>query len=107
MPKTYPDDYLLTPSEVGAAMRVDPKTVTRWAAAGKMPAIRTPGGHRRFYWVAVRAALLGDDPWEAVKVLELNRQPHNPTPPRLTPATLNPTTTTTADARYYLDRPTR
>ena len=27
--------------------RVDPKTVTRWAKAGKLSAIRTLGGHRR------------------------------------------------------------
>ena len=28
--------------------RVNPKTVTRWARAGKITAIRTLGGHRRF-----------------------------------------------------------
>ena len=28
--------------------RVNPKTVTRWARAGKLTAIRTLGGHRRF-----------------------------------------------------------
>jgi excisionase family DNA binding protein len=28
--------------------RVNPKTVTRWAKAGKISAIRTLGGHRRF-----------------------------------------------------------
>lgn len=41
-------DQLLTPGEVAARFRVDPKTVTRWAAAGRLPSIRTPGGHRRF-----------------------------------------------------------
>ncbi|MEI2643153.1 MAG: helix-turn-helix domain-containing protein [Candidatus Nanopelagicales bacterium] len=30
-----PED-LLTPSEVAALFRVDPKTVTRWAKAGKL-----------------------------------------------------------------------
>ena len=39
---------LLTPSEVAARFRVDPKTVTRWANAGKLSSIRTLGGHRRF-----------------------------------------------------------
>jgi excisionase family DNA binding protein len=39
---------LLTPAEVAAAFRVDPKTVARWAKAGKLTAIRTLGGHRRF-----------------------------------------------------------
>ena len=39
---------LLTPSEVAVMFRVDPKTVTRWAQAGRLSAIRTIGGHRRF-----------------------------------------------------------
>ena len=43
-----PPDALLTPSEVAAMFRVNPKTVTRWARAGKISAIRTLGGHRRF-----------------------------------------------------------
>ena len=29
-------------------LRVDPKTVTRWASTGRIGFIRTPGGHRRF-----------------------------------------------------------
>lgn len=39
---------LLTPGEVASLFRVTPKTITRWAEAGKLPAIRTLGGHRRF-----------------------------------------------------------
>lgn len=40
---------LLTPEEVAALFRVDPKTVNRWAATGRLTSIRTPGGrHRRF-----------------------------------------------------------
>jgi excisionase family DNA binding protein len=41
-------ERLLTPGEVALIFRVDPKTVTRWAAAGGIGCIRTPGGHRRF-----------------------------------------------------------
>lgn len=42
-------EELMTPAEVAQAFKVDPKTVTRWAKAGKLPAaIRTIGGHRRF-----------------------------------------------------------
>ena len=44
----HDDEALLTPSEVAAMFRVNPKTVTRWARAGKISAIRTLGGHRRF-----------------------------------------------------------
>jgi excisionase family DNA binding protein len=39
---------LLTPGEVAVMFRVNPKTVTRWARAGKISAVRTLGGHRRF-----------------------------------------------------------
>jgi excisionase family DNA binding protein len=28
--------------------RVNPKTVTRWARSGRISAVRTIGGHRRF-----------------------------------------------------------
>lgn len=51
------DDRLLTPGEVAALFRVDPKTVTRWAAAGQLTSIRTPGGHRRFRESHIRALL--------------------------------------------------
>jgi excisionase family DNA binding protein len=39
--------------------RVDPKTVTRWAKDGRIAAIRTLGGHRRFRESEVRALLAG------------------------------------------------
>lgn len=41
-------ERLLTPGEVAARFRVTPKTVTRWANAGKLTSVRTLGGHRRF-----------------------------------------------------------
>ena len=50
---------LLTPGEVAAMFRVDPKTVTRWAQAGKLSAVRTLGGHRRFHENEVRQLLTG------------------------------------------------
>ncbi|MGJ7905699.1 BldC family transcriptional regulator [Actinopolyspora sp. H202] len=50
-------DHLLTPGEVAAMFRVDPKTVTRWATAGRIGSIRTPGGHRRFRESEVRTML--------------------------------------------------
>lgn len=52
---------LLKPGEVAALLRVDPKTVTRWAAQGKLSSIRTLGGHRRFYADEVKALLEGKD----------------------------------------------
>ncbi|MHA6801440.1 BldC family transcriptional regulator [Bounagaea algeriensis] len=50
-------EQLLTPGEVAAMFRVDPKTVTRWATAGRIGSIRTPGGHRRFRESEVRTLL--------------------------------------------------
>jgi excisionase family DNA binding protein len=50
-------ETLLTPSEVAQLFRVDPKTVTRWAKAGKLTAVKTLGGHRRYKESEVRALL--------------------------------------------------
>jgi len=57
-------ERLLTPGEVAEMFRVDPKTVTRWAAAGRIGSIRTPGGHRRFRESEVNQLLveLTEDP---------------------------------------------
>jgi excisionase family DNA binding protein len=60
-----PDNRLLTPAEVAAMLRVDPKTVTRWARAGKLSSIRTPGGHRRYSESEVRGFL---NSWQAVNL---------------------------------------
>jgi excisionase family DNA binding protein len=61
LPNTAEADQLLTPAEVAVLFRVDPKTVSRWARAGKLQAIRTLGGHRRYRETDVRA-LLADIP---------------------------------------------
>lgn len=50
-------EVLLTPAEVAALFRVDPKTVTRWAKAGRLTAVRTLGGHRRYKESEVKALL--------------------------------------------------
>jgi excisionase family DNA binding protein len=55
-------ERLLTPGEVATLFRVDPKTVTRWAASGRISSIRTPGGHRRFREAEVRELLEGNEP---------------------------------------------
>jgi excisionase family DNA binding protein len=54
---TSSNERLLTPGEVATLFRVDPKTVTRWASAGRIGSIRTPGGHRRFRESEVRSML--------------------------------------------------
>ena len=50
-------ETLLTPAEVASLFRVDPKTVTRWAKAGKLTAVRTLGGHRRYRQSEVQGLL--------------------------------------------------
>lgn len=50
-------EKLLTPGEVAVLFRVDPKTVTRWAKAGKLTSIRTLGGHRRYKETEVNTLL--------------------------------------------------
>ncbi|GHD31803.1 BldC family transcriptional regulator [Nocardiopsis kunsanensis] len=50
---------LLTPAEVARLFRVDPKTVTRWAKAGRINSIRTLGGHRRYRAAEVSALIDG------------------------------------------------
>ena len=55
-------ENLLTPSEVAALFRVDPKTVTRWAKAGKLTSIKTLGGHRRYKESEVKSLLKSISP---------------------------------------------
>lgn len=69
-----PDDLeLLTPGEVARLFGVDPKTVTRWATAGKLTPLRTLGGHRRY-----RST-------EVYEVLERSYAGHRPSPGRAGP----------------------
>ncbi|MEU8278188.1 BldC family transcriptional regulator [Microbispora bryophytorum] len=61
---TRTTDRLLTAGEVAQMFRVDPKTVSRWAAAGRISSIRTPGGHRRFRDSEVQVLLRGEPPMD-------------------------------------------
>ena len=57
-----PRERLLHPREVAELFRVDAKTVNRWARTGKLPSVRTPGGHHRFPSTAVERLLNPDPP---------------------------------------------
>ncbi len=46
---------LLTRAEVAEIFQVSPSTVARWAEAGKLPSVKTLGGHRRYEAKAVMA----------------------------------------------------
>jgi excisionase family DNA binding protein len=40
-------DSLLTSYQVGALLQVNPSSINKWVKDGRIPAFRTPGGHRR------------------------------------------------------------
>jgi len=50
--------YLRT-AEVADILHVSPKTVSRWAKEGKLPFLKTLGGHRRYPEAKIRE--LADD----------------------------------------------
>jgi excisionase family DNA binding protein len=50
-------EELMKPGEVAVLYAVDAKTVTRWAQAGKLSSIRTPGNQRRFKRAEVMALI--------------------------------------------------
>jgi excisionase family DNA binding protein len=55
-------EYLRT-AEVAEMLHVSSKTISRWAREGKLPSVRTLGGHRRFPEQPIRdvaARLSGD-----------------------------------------------
>lgn len=52
-------DQLMTPREVAAVLRVDPRTVARWARASRLNPVRTLGGHRRYRTSEVRDLVEG------------------------------------------------
>jgi len=45
--------YLRT-AEVAEILHVSPKTVSRWAKEGRLPFMRTLGGHRRYPEAKIR-----------------------------------------------------
>jgi excisionase family DNA binding protein len=44
----------LHPAEVADILQVSPKTVSRWATEGKLPFLKTLGGHRRYPAAEIR-----------------------------------------------------
>ena len=54
-PGRTPQPVYLRTAEVADLMHVSPKTVSRWAQEGKLPFMRTLGGHRRYPDREVRA----------------------------------------------------
>lgn len=47
----------LRTSDVALLFQVSERTVAEWARRGRIPAVRTPGGHRRYPTAEIRALL--------------------------------------------------
>jgi len=52
------DGRLLRTREVALLFQVSERAVTDWARKGRIPSVRTPGGHRRYPADQVRALLV-------------------------------------------------
>jgi excisionase family DNA binding protein len=53
--KAAPDSpRYLHPAEVADLLHVSPKMVSRWAKEGKLPFLKTLGGHRRYPAAEIR-----------------------------------------------------
>ena len=57
---------LLRTPEVALLFQVSERAVTDWARRGRIPSVRTPGGHRRYpadeVWALLRRSEAGDQP---------------------------------------------
>lgn len=73
VPEWRTGDKLLTAGDVGQLLRVDAKTVARWNRAGLINAIRTLGGHRRYWLSDVERLLRSNDPDEVKFLLWSNK----------------------------------
>lgn len=54
------DGRLLRTREVALLFEVSERAVTDWATKGRIPSIRTPGGHRRYPADAVAQLLIAE-----------------------------------------------
>ncbi len=53
---------LLRTREVAQLFQVSERTVAEWARRGRIPSVRTPGGHRLYPADQIRAALTDSQP---------------------------------------------
>ena len=51
---TVPEDKQITLQAAAATLAISPSRLRRWADEGRIPSVRTAGGHRRFSLSAVR-----------------------------------------------------
>lgn len=56
------NEKLYTPKEMASLFAVTPKTLQAWEASGKIKAIRTEGGHRRYLYAAPLQVQQNEEP---------------------------------------------
>jgi excisionase family DNA binding protein len=83
--ETLRQDSLLTSYQVGTLLQVNPSSINKWVKDGRIPAFRTPGGHRR-----IRAA-------DLVHFLVTHKMP---IPPALRPVARRRVLIVEADAHH-------
>lgn len=67
------DEILLTTGEVATLFRVSHRAVRTWADAGRLPYVRTLGGHRRF---------IGSEVWDLYcQAMRVQLEPQSTTEP--------------------------
>ena len=52
-------ERLLHTADVASLFQVSERTVAEWARRGRIPCVRTPGGHRRYPAEEIRRLLIG------------------------------------------------
>lgn len=53
------EGQMLRTSDVAVLFEVSERTVSEWAKTGRIPSVRTPGGHRRYPADSIRVLLEG------------------------------------------------
>jgi excisionase family DNA binding protein len=69
-PETVPEDKQITLQAAAATLAISPSRLRRWADEGRIPSVRTAGGHRRFSLAAVRRLATENGVRPAVRPVE-------------------------------------
>jgi excisionase family DNA binding protein len=74
-PATLPEDRQITLQAAAATLAISPSRLRRWADEGRIPSVRTAGGHRRFSLAAVRRLAAESGARPAVRPVEPPAEP--------------------------------
>jgi excisionase family DNA binding protein len=74
-PAMMPEDRQITLQAAAATLAISPSRLRRWADEGRIPSVRTAGGHRRFSLAAVRRLAAESGVRPAVRPVEPPAEP--------------------------------